>query len=255
MGLLDRFRGGGKSDKEDELEENIEKIREKIQGQGGGQRDLSRPPAPDRESGDRPPRPPAEGDEERSQGPAPPTPDADERARPPRGQLGSQGGKDRQPERQGAGPQERGPSPTDRSRQEDRDGPETAAPQRGAGGQAAGRPGPTQQGGREKPRQPDRRDETGSGEAPDSTELPEPPELTEIDVSEIEGGSLYVTVDTFRDTLQTVADLRTLARDLDDHVGSMEGTLDEDHETARGVEQLLDSADDRIEEMRELMTE
>lgn len=248
MGLLDRFRGGS-DDTEDELEENIEKIREKIQGQGGGQRDLSRPPAPDREGGDRAPRPPAPAGEERGQAPEPP--ESGEQERPSRGQLGAQEGADRQE----AQPQERGQRPAGPDRSDDRaPGGGRAAPRRGQDRPGSDRPSP------DRPRQGADRQDTGpqereGGGAPDSTELPEPPEVKELDISEVEGGSLYVTVDTFRDTLQTVADLRTLARDLDDHVGSMEGTLDEDRETARGVEQLLDSADDRIEEMRDLMTE
>lgn len=213
MGLLDRLRGGGKKKQdEDELKDNIEKIRQKIQeGEGAPapgpgaapapDREMSQPPAPGEEQPPRPsdegrPRPPREAEAEMPEQAAEP---AEERGRPERGTT--------------AGPQE----------------PER--PARGRGETA----GPSAQ---EK--------EAGS-------ELPAPPEVRELDLPDVEEGPLYVEVDTFRTTLQALADMRRVAGELDDHVGSMEGTLNEDRETASGMTDLLDRAEQTTRRMRQLL--
>ncbi len=247
MGLLDKLPFGGKKtepqDDEEELKENIEKIRQKIQDEGGGPRPggaapgkdgAGAPPAPRGGGEDRPPRggapkPPAPGgQDERDQEDM----DTDrETGRPPRGGA---------PEPATHG----GPAPEDA----DESARPTGAPGR------SGRDGPGREQDLEPPREsPDRGEMMGGADDEEDTGLPEPPELKELDLPDVEEGPLFVEVDTFRTTLQALADMRRVSRELDDHVGSMEGTLDEDRETADGMTDLLDRAEETTRRMRQLL--
>ncbi|MFB6265471.1 MAG: hypothetical protein ABEI07_00120 [Candidatus Nanohaloarchaea archaeon] len=116
----------------------------------------------------------------------------------------------------------------------------------GVPGRAPESPPEMREGGREEP-EPE-------AEGPTREDVPEPPELKDLDVPDIEKGPLFITVDKFRDALDAVSDLRRVASEMDDYVGSMEGTLQEDRDTEEGVRRILDEAEEDTEELKDIVS-
>ncbi|MDY6769163.1 MAG: hypothetical protein SVW02_03600 [Candidatus Nanohaloarchaea archaeon] len=133
---------------------------------------------------------------------------------------------------------------------------------------------PQRQGRREPSEQPPRREEPGTPlrgpgperresdrdgpepepEGPTHEDVPEPPEMKELDVPDIEKGPLFITVDKFRDALQAISDMRRVARDMEDYIGSMEGTLQEDRDTEEGIRDILAEAESDTEELQDIVS-
>ncbi len=238
MGMLDDILGGGKrKDEVEEIRENIDKIREKVQE---GRRQEG--PAGAEPAGG-PAQPPQQGGERGRQG-------RGERAQePPRGL------EDRSLERREEPSLSASPEETAERRWEGRD--EAAAgeaskpmePSRGREARdTAGR----------RQREPRERAERSGPEpeqqGPTREDIPEPPELKDIDVPDIEKGPLFITVDKFRDALQAIADMRRVAADMESYIGSMEGTLQEDWDTADDIQTVLDDAEGSAAELQDIVS-
>ncbi|MDY6761926.1 MAG: hypothetical protein SVY41_02670 [Candidatus Nanohaloarchaea archaeon] len=201
MGMLDDIFGGDDDREREEMQENIDKIREKVQG------GRERPPAPQSDDDLQPPVQPDRLQQDRSQEQSPVTEDVPEEQQPEPPGTSEEG----LPEREPASP-ERDRIPVDQSGgEEDADGPT-------------------------------------------HDDVPEPPELKDLDVPDIEKGPLFITVDKFRDALEAIADMRRVAADMEDYIGSMEGTLQEDRETEDGVRQILDEAEADTEELKDIVS-
>lgn len=283
MGLFDMFGSGKKQQGDEELRENIEKIREKVQQEGRGQarqgQERTAAPTPDEtEETPQPPRPPHRGK----------APEVSRKGqhRPPRGQArpGQQEEEEEVQERQeqesttpGPGPVEhhepgRATAPSRRDReqrqQEQRAGQERKqqqdqAQQQGARERTGGRI-------RQPPQQSARREQAGEQEPaqtrqeqgreeeaeehPAEHAVPSPPEVKELDIPEIDKGPLFITVDKFRESLNMVSEMRQVAQDLEASVGSLEGTLSEDRETTDDVEQALEEARQHTERMKDIVS-
>lgn len=231
MGMLDDLLGGDRDKKErDEMRENIERIRQKVQDregapqppqEGGRER---QPPAPQRDdrTGQ---RSPAESQEQQSRGQQRPT--------PPPGMAGQQedrsGQADRGHEqRSGRARQERAPS---RSEQ-------TGRERRGRGRQSTSQSGSAQQ---------DR-------EQPQKSSMPEPPEVKELDIPDIEKGPLFITVKKFRQAIRTIAELEQVAQELESSAASMENTLAEDREMNDAIRTRLEEAEEKANVVRNIVS-
>lgn len=114
-------------------------------------------------------------------------------------------------------------------------------------------PGPAEPAGGEERRSSPERPEP-EGEGPSHEDVPEPPEVKELDVPDIEKGPLFITVDKFRDALETISDMRRVAADMDDYIGSMEGTLQEDRDTEEGIRRILDEAEEDTENLKDIVS-
>ncbi|MDY6768495.1 MAG: hypothetical protein SVW02_00085 [Candidatus Nanohaloarchaea archaeon] len=200
MGMLDDIFGQDDTREREEMQENIDKIREKVQG--------GREPAPAAE---------------REQTPEPPvTPD----------QI--------RDERGGGGPQRQEEAPREQTRDRPGTPPEELPPAEPAAA--------------EQDRGPAAERDEEPSDGPTHDDVPEPPEVRDIDVPDIEKGPLFITVDKFRDALEAIADLRRVADEMEDYIGSMEGTLQEDRETEDGVRRILDEAETDTDELKDIVS-
>ncbi|MDY6769570.1 MAG: hypothetical protein SVU88_01220 [Candidatus Nanohaloarchaea archaeon] len=224
MGVLDDILGGDEDGEREERQESIDRIREKVQGERGRRE-------PDRSRSA--PEPPITPDELETGGGEAPEPPRQREER----------GRDAGPERSGRGGQ---PQPAERRDTRQPSGGDTA-PQR------------QPQTRREEQQDEDDRDTRRSprgepSEGPTHDDVPEPPELKDLDVPDIEKGPLFITVDKFRDALRAISDMRRVAADMEDYIGSMEGTLQEDRETEEGIRQILDEAEDDTERLKDIVS-
>ncbi|MFB6265611.1 MAG: hypothetical protein ABEI07_00830 [Candidatus Nanohaloarchaea archaeon] len=206
MGILDRFTGGDEEEEDEELQENIQKIRERVQERKGGER---RPPRRREEGGGEDLSPPAEAPISRG--------------------VGGPSGQE----------QELPPEPAD---QEEPLPPERAGETRRGEGR------------RQEPKEMEEPEETVQEEEELEEGMPHPPQVRDIDVPDIEKGPLFITVERFRDALETVGDLREFASEMDDRTGSLESTLQEDRATEQEIRDLLDEAEKSSEDLRDLVS-
>ncbi len=198
--MLDDILGGDDDRGREDMQENIDKIREKVQG--GRER-------PEPVGRNQPPEPPVTPDQLR-----------DDRGGG-RQQRQEEDPRDQTRDRPGTPPEELPPAE-----------PAAAEQDRGT---------------------VEERDEEPS-DGPTHDDVPEPPEVRDIDVPDIEKGPLFITVDKFRDALDAISDLRRVAADMENYIGSMEGTLQEDRETEEGVRQILDEAETDTEELKDIVS-
>ncbi|MCJ7479002.1 MAG: hypothetical protein MUP63_02380 [Candidatus Nanohaloarchaeota archaeon QJJ-7] len=218
MGIFDDLVGGDGKD-EEELQENIEEIRDRVQG-GQGVRDpqdqdkevLEPPVRADELQGGR-------GERQDHSGPA----ESPEREKP---------SEDRGGNLSGGSPEVKSQAATRSPGTEETSSPDT---------------------GRDRGTPDIDTPETGSG-GPTHEDVPEPPEVKDIDVPDIEKGPLFITVDKFRDALDAVSDLRRVAADMENYIGSMEGTLQEDRDTEEGVRRILDQAEKDTEDLKDIVS-
>ncbi|MDY6766117.1 MAG: hypothetical protein SVW77_02010 [Candidatus Nanohaloarchaea archaeon] len=215
MGMLDNLFGGNEDREREEMRENIDKIRDKVQGGREGA------PAPEQDEDLQPPLPPGQLDESSQE---------EQAGTPPEGRVPEdQPYRDDDP---GERPQETPPDTGSGGQQPAGRGREPEPPETGA---TAGTGG-------------------GSTTGPTHEDVPEPPELKDLDVPDIEKGPLFITVDKFREALEAITDLRRIADDMDSYIGSMEGTLQEDRDTEAGIRDVLDEADSDTEELKGILS-
>lgn len=270
MGLFDIF-GGGDADEREEMRENIEQIRDKVQSQqGSGQPAAGQQPQPRQEQG----------------GPQPSKPSSDQGSRRPQPQ---QGGRPKPPERQSPTPRggadlPRGESfdqPAGRKQprqppaeQPDR-GPAPAAGQTEDPARERQRPAPaaaeeeefewtgldepetaTQQEEQERAAEPVEaaRERLAEAKQREDLSVPEAPEVRELDIPNIEKGPLFITVSKFRGALQTVSRLETISHDLETFAEAMEDTLHEDREMNELMSDRMEAANENIEYIKQLVS-
>lgn len=272
MPMFDNFFGSGDSDKKRELEENIEKIRQKVQQEGiDAEPGQSPRRQPQRDEG----APAQSRDASPGSGDAAPVPtqaeqmDDEPAQRPPqqreeRSPAGSDTVEQRQDE---GGSRDRPQEAEQRAGPADTDGgpepPQPLPPQEGSQDTAAAQ---------QQVQQPESSDQSSSGLRNESVEqarntseqsresrlsrdeVPEPPEVKDLDIPDIDKGPLFITVNKFKDALTTLSEMEQLVQDIEAQVGSLENTLNEDRETEDRMRRLLDETIEDTEVIQSIVS-